>query len=432
MEVTDNAAFANAALRQALARRTMDSARDKAFITDIVNTTLRNLLRIDALLDTVSDTPVHKMKPYVRAVLRTGVCQLKFMDRVPPSAAVNEAVCLAKARGFRTLGGFVNGVLRSLARLPEDSADCTHFSYTYSYPQWLANELTNWLGDERAHLFCENSHKPPQVSIVTNLLKTTTFTLAARLRQEGAECEPGVLYPEALRLRHTSDITKLPSFREGLFQVMDEGALAAVKALGLKPGYKFLDLCAAPGGKSFACAMLMRDEVYIQAFDVRPAKIAALAETAGLLGIHRFTAAAGDATVLNPKLVKTADVVLLDAPCSGLGVIRKRPEIKYNRQHADIINLAAVQADMLDTAAAYVKPGGVLVYCTCTVAREENIENIRRFTAKHPFAVATPPPTAWLGENNAHAHFYVEENCLQLLPGPYNDGFFIAKLLRKK
>lgn len=432
-EVTDNTAYANITLRQTLAYFPQLDTRSRAFVTELVNGTLRNLLRVDYILSAFSHTPVDRMKPFIRALLRVSVYQLRFMDKVPASAAVNEAVSLAKARGFTPLSGFVNGVLRSVARQPDKPAlpsftedPARHIGLCYSCPAWLAEWLMTQLGPARALAFCDNSHKPAPVAVFTNLLKTTPESLSARLRAEGVTCEPGTFFDECLRLRHTADLSQLAAYKEGLFHVMDEGALFAVKALQPRPGMRVLDLCAAPGGKTAACACLMADTGYLGAYDIHPHKLLLLNETLSRLGITCVTAALHDATT---RLAGTepADAVLLDAPCSGLGILRKRPEIKYTRTAGDIIALAEKQRAMLAAAAESVKPGGTLVYCTCTVTREENIDNIRWFTARYPFTAA-PLPLLSYGENNPNCE--VEDNCLQIWPGSDHDGFFIARLTR--
>ncbi|MDR1664880.1 MAG: 16S rRNA (cytosine(967)-C(5))-methyltransferase RsmB [Clostridiales bacterium] len=422
-EVTENAAYANIALRKALSARGEMDARQKAFVTEAVNTALRNLLLIDRIINTFSHTPTDKMKPFIRNLLRVSVCQIKFMERVPAHAAVNEAVRLAKARGFSRLSGFVNGVLRNMIRQPDKPE---HSARDFSYPDWLSKALTGWLGGENARIFQENSHLPPVLTVFANTLRITPEALSERLRSEGVESEPSQLNGECLHLRHTSDITRLASFREGLFFVIDDGAVAAAKALKPRAGQTVFDVCAAPGGKSFVCAALMNGRGTVRAFDIHPHKLDLLNESKKRLGFENMETALRDAEKTDEAPCFLADGVLLDAPCSGFGIIRRRPDIKYARKPEDIPALAQKQQNMLEVASRYVKPGGVLAYCTCTVAREENIENVRRFLSHNPFTA--DPPGNWA---ECFPHSFIEEDCLQILPGERNDAFFIARLIRQ-
>ena len=427
-DILETGAYANIALRKALSQTKLDS-RDRGFVTELVNETLRNLISIDYVLNHFSKVPVAKMKPFIRNLLRMSLCQLRHIDKTPESAAVNEAVNLAKAQGYAGLSGFVNGVLRTAARQPDappmpKPGTLAYLTRQYSYPTWLATALAKWLGPDEALHFCENSHLPPPVTVFANTVKITTQALALRLQKEGVDCT--LLGDNFLVLRHTGDMTHLPAFTEGLFFVMDPGAICAVAAMGLQPGQMIIDLCAAPGGKSFAAACHMGNTGQVRAFDIHPHRTALIRETVKRLGLTAVTPETKDATVYDPSLQAAADTVLLDAPCSGLGTIRKRPEIKYNRTASDIETLADKQRQMLAVAAQYVKPGGNLVYSTCTVAREENIDNVRWFLQNHHYDVQPMELP-----QSANTRFIVEDNCLQILPGPTNDGFFVAILKNK-
>jgi 16S rRNA (cytosine967-C5)-methyltransferase len=330
---------------------------------------------------------------------------------------------LAKKHGFTPLSGFVNGVLRNIARQPNEPAiPPDHFSLRYSYPDWLADSLADWLGTEKSRDFFEKSHQPPSMTIFVNTNKITPAALSDRLRAEGLLCAPGAFHPECLSLRNTGDIASLASFKEGLFFVMDEGAVFAVKSLGLQPGSHFIDVCAAPGGKTFAAACLMEDKGRIQAFDLHRHRVDLLCQSAKRLGFTSIEAAQKDASV--PEGEGNADAVLVDAPCSGLGILRKQPDIKFSRKPEDMAALACLQRELLAAAASHVKPGGTLVYCTCTVARPENHDIARWFTEKFPFTPVMPYVNSLMP-----THFF-ENTYLQLLPGPDNDAFFISKWVR--
>jgi 16S rRNA (cytosine967-C5)-methyltransferase len=421
MEVTEDGAYANIALRKALGQGGLDP-RDRAFVTELVNETLRNLGRIDTVINHFSKLTVDKMKPFIRNLLRMSVCQLRVLTKVPPHAAVHEAVELAKSQGFSALSGFVNGVLRAIVRKP-DEPKLDGWAAEYSYPKELAMKLIHWLGEEKAEAFARFSHIPPAITVYANTVKTTLDDLREGLTAEGLDCEK--LGGGFLALRNTGDITGLSAFKEGLFFIIDPGAVWAVHALDLKPGRALIDLCAAPGGKSFAAACVMGDAGEIVAMDIHPHRVALMDKMAKRLGLRGIKMMVGDAT--NAELPQ-ADAVLLDVPCSGLGTLRKRPEIKYKYSGADPM-LGETQRDLLTGAARYVKPGGLLVYSTCTVAREENIDRVRWFCQRHPEFSVEPMPVLPPLENIPHL---TEDNCLQLLPGKNNDGFFIARLRHKK
>lgn len=408
--ILDANAYANIALRKALAEQydiKLDP-RGRAFITDLVNETLRNLILIDHVISKFSNTPIDKMKPFIRNLLRISVCQMRHMDKIPDRAAVNEAVNLVKAKGLANLSGFVNGVLRAISR--EEKKTVNDPALRYSYPKWLFNSIVNWLGEEDAIKFCENSHIPPSVIVRTNTVKTNTKQLVEELRAEGVVAEP--IEHDFITLSQTGDISRLKSFVNGHFFVMDYGALAAVHALSPKPNQTILDICAAPGGKSFVTALLMENEGLIRAFDIHPHRVELVRQTKKKLGLSIIEPEQKDALVLDPLLVNSADAVLLDAPCTGFGTIRKHPEIKYNRTKQDIIDLAEKQRQMLDVAAQYVKNSGILVYCTCTIATEENINNINYFLS-----------------NNKN---FKLDKTHQILPSSTSDGFYVARLIRIK
>jgi 16S rRNA (cytosine967-C5)-methyltransferase len=414
-DITEGGAYANQALRKTLAAYGLPS-RASAFVTEVVNETIRNLLLIDNIIAAFSNTPLEIMKPFIRGLLRVSVCQLRLMDKIPASAAINEAVKLVKQRGMVNLSGFVNGVLRSVSREADKPAPpilnennpAEYIAARYSYPKWLARKLVKELGAE-ALTAARAMHMPPSVTVYANTRVNTAEALALRLTAEGVTCEPGALYGECLRLTRTPNITGLPAFNDGCFFVMDEGAVAAVKSLELSPGMKVLDMCAAPGGKTFAMACAMQGGGDITAWDLHKHKVGLLNASAALLKFKNIKTEVKDASVPDETLREAFDRVLLDAPCSGFGIIKKKPDIKLNRKPSDIAELAAAQRRLLAAAASYVRKGGVLVYSTCTLTAEENGDNVKWFTGSFPF---TP-----------------EEERL-ILPSVNNDGFYYARLRR--
>jgi len=417
-EILDTGAYANIALRKALADSELDS-RSRAFVTELVNETLRNLLLIDHVLNKFSkSTPVNEMKPFIRGVLRISVCQIRHMGKIPPHAAVNEAVLLTRAFGFENLTGFVNGVLRAIQR--DKTPVPSNPQLKYSYPKWLYKHLVKNLGEAGALEFCEKSHQPAPVVVLTNTHKTTVEQLIQSLDMQGVEATPVASTSATsldassespfLKLRHMGDMSKLTAFKEGLFFVMDTGAIHAVNALNVKKAQQsqtIIDVCAAPGGKSFATAINMGNVGKILAYDIYPHRVELIRQTSKRLDLSIITPSVKDALVYDPTLEGIADAVLLDAPCTGFGIIRKHPELKYTRTSKDISILAEKQLKMLEVASRYVKQGGVLVYCTCTIGDEENINNVKTFLSNH--------------QN------YTLDYSEQIKPSQTTDGFFVAR-----
>lgn len=420
IEINQKGAYNNIALRKALDERSNWKPHQKAFVTELVNGTLRNQILIDYIINNFSRKPVSKMKPFIRELLRTAVYQICWMNKVPFSAAVNEAVKLARSQGFGTLSGFVNGILRNIVRsqesdtLPQPTSETTkseaeYLSLKYSFHLWLAKSLVNLLGKD-AEDFCAQSHIPPKVTICANPLKTTRDSLMTELESAGIECAKSETTEACLYLKKVSDITDTTAYKQGLFFVIDEGAYLAALALKAKPGQMIIDLCAAPGGKSFACAGLMENNGQIISLDIHSHKIRLMKTMAARLGIECITAENRDASVINHEWDKQADAVLLDAPCSGFGIIRRKPDIKYTKTKEDVKTLAEFQRKLLSAGASYVKPGGALVYSTCTITKEENDDNVSWFLDNFPFVAD--------GESQL------------LLPTNNRDGFFIARMIR--
>ena len=409
IDILESGAYANIALRKTLSETDIDQ-RSRAFVTDLVNETLRNLIQIDYALNRYSKTSVDKMKPFIRNLLRISVCQIRFMDKIPDRAAVNEAVALAKQHGFVSLAGFVNAVLRNISR--EETGKIKSLSLKYSYPKWLMEKLHIWLGCEASVLeFCENSHQPPPVIVLANIHKTSQEALAALLLSDGVNVSPleNTSHP-FLMLHHPGDITRLTAFSEGLFFVADPGIMLAVEAVNPAPGQVIIDMCAAPGGKSFAMAGLMQNTGKILAYDIHPHRVELINQTKKRLGFTNIHSEVRDATTFDPSLSSLADTVLVDAPCTGFGTIRKHPEIKYNRNQQDITQMAALQATILANAARYVKPGGKLVYCTCTITNEENTDNAKQFLQNH--------------------HNFHQTSEIQTQPSATSDAFYVTVLTK--
>jgi 16S rRNA (cytosine967-C5)-methyltransferase len=410
LQVTQNTGYTTLALQGALKKLPPDQ---RAFVTELVYGVLRNLLYLDYALNLHAHTPTGKMKPFILNTLRAAAYQLLFMSQVPGSAACNEAVAMTRAAGFPTLTGFVNGVLRALARspAPEPSGE-GRLSLRYSHPQWILDLWREEFSPEEVEAICAADQLPPPVSLCVNTTRATPAQLAEALEAAGAAVEPGKLLPNALGLRHGPELTGLEAFRRGWFFVMDQGAMLAVDTLDPQPGETLLDLCAAPGGKSFYAAIKMRGQGRVLARDLHPRRLALVTEGADRLGLPIVETALSDAGVFQPALENIAHRLLIDAPCSGLGLLRKKPDARYSKTPADVAALAALQRKILAASWRYVKPGGLLVYCTCTLSPPENGGNFRWFLQNYPFRPVGEP--------------------IQLTPGDATDGFFICKLQRSE
>lgn len=434
MEILQEGAYSNIALRRILRRNGAASRQERAFVTETVNGTLRNLIYIDTLLDTFSSRPVGKMKPWLAAVLRTAAYQMLFMQ-IPDSAACNEAVKLAGSRGYSSLKGFVNGVLRRLARewesvpLPEvDTAE--GLSVRYSHPLWLVRMWIAYYGFAETESICAADNRPPDVTVRVNTLKTTAGSLREMLEGNGASAMPGEICGNALHLSKTADFTKMEAFREGLFHIQDESSQLAVRILDPQKGEQILDICAAPGGKSFTAAEEMENTGRVVSRDIHAHKIELMQETAARLGISCMECAQRDAAEPE-EAAGLFDRVLADVPCSGLGLMRKKPDIRLKKTGDEIDSLIGLQRKILENAGRMVRPGGVLVYCTCTLSRKENERNVEWFLGEHPEFEAEditpflPAKWGWSAET-------AKEGYVTLLPHRTGtDGFFIARMTRK-
>lgn len=323
VQILAEGAYNNTALRRLLRQNGAMSQQDRAFVTEIVNGTLRNIYYVDYVIDQISNTKLNKIKPWLLAVLRTAVYQMLFMD-VPDNAACNEAVKLATARGYKSLSGFVNGVLRAIGRgkteikLPEKGT-AEYLSVVYSHPLWLVKMWVAYYGYEKTEALCQADNEAPDVTIRVNTLKTDAETLAKQLEEKGITVRQGSLWKDALHLSRTADLGRLAEFQEGLFHVQDESSQTAVAVLDPQKGEKILDLCAAPGGKTFTMAERMENSGEIHAGDIYEHKAELIADGAHRLGISIVKTSVRDASVEDTSAIGTYDRVLADVPCSGLG-----------------------------------------------------------------------------------------------------------------
>ena len=416
--------WSNGVLKEYLQRDHLDR-RDAALATRLCYGVLQNRLKLDYYLQQLLTGKLKDLHPAVRDILHLGLYQLKEMDKVPSSAAVNESVDLAKkyCKKQRYAPGLVNAVLRKATDAPLQEP--AGWQEKYSHPQALIDLLKGYVGKERIEKMLRANNEAPDTVIQVNTLKITTAALAQRLEEEGVCVQPHGWMKDCLILSGTGNLEKLPAFREGLFYVQDAAAKLSVLCAGLMPGQTILDCCAAPGGKSFAAAIAMQGNGYITSCDVHPHKAELIASGAKRLGIEILSARCQDATEFVADWEGKMDTVIADVPCSGLGIIRKKPDIRYKNLQ-EMAQLPALQLKILKNQARYVRPGGVLLYSTCTLVREENEGVVEAFLKENPeYSLEKLPLPAIFPENTT--------GMLALVPGEYDtDGFFIAKLRRNK
>lgn len=386
--------------------------RDAAFCSHLTHGVVQYKLLLDHHLAALSKIPLKKLETRVLCQLRLGAFQIIFSGGVRDAAAVNETVALTPNSRTR---GFVNAVLRALTRINDPlgitaPTEPERLSVRYSTPRWIVGELIRTLGGTaEAEAELAAAHEPPPVTLRVNTSRTTAAALAAALEADGAQVEAGAL-PDTLHVRGIGDIERLKPFADGWFWVQDVSSLTAVAALGITDGANVIDVCAAPGGKSFA-AYLSAKNVRITVCDISAKKVDIMRNSAARLGIS-LTARVADASVPNPAFDGAFDFVICDVPCSGLGIIRKKPDIKY-KDRASVEALPAFQLAIASNAARFLKPGGRMLYSTCTWRREENEENVTKLIDTDPsLRIIDGPRTLWTSKDAT-------------------DGFFICVLEKK-
>jgi 16S rRNA (cytosine967-C5)-methyltransferase len=443
-------AYANLVLDQLL-REVPFAKSDRSFLTELVYGTLRWRGTVDWILNQVVRSGLDRLTPWIRNILRLGVYQLLFMNKIPPSAVCNEGTNLAKRYGHQGVARLVNGVLRSVARRGQDweypdpqEKPVEHIAARYSHPEWMVERWLKRYGQEETIALCLANNQPAVNSIRTNTLRLSVEELIQRLQTEGVEVEASRLIPEGLRLKRLSAYTSLAAFGQGLFQVQDESSMLAGYGLGPLPGTRVIDACAAPGGKTTHLAQLMKNQGEILAFDLHGHKIGLVQENCRRLGVNIVRTSVMDARELPGLWSGWADFVLVDAPCSGLGVLRRRPDARWHKNPGQIRELASLQSQILTAASQCLRPGGTLLYSTCTLEPEENEGIVRHFLAAGTDILSSLnkpgkycledlsqflPFIPWREEDRNQ----IEKGYLTLLPHIHGtDGFFLARLRREK
>ncbi|MFQ5847815.1 MAG: 16S rRNA (cytosine(967)-C(5))-methyltransferase RsmB [Candidatus Methylomirabilales bacterium] len=428
VRVERDRAYANVLLDARLRRQRLNP-RDRALATELCYGVLRHRGTIDFLLSRVVDRPLEAVDLDVRNLLRLGAYQLFYLTRIPAYAAVHETVRVAR----RGAGSFVNAILRALARrgplreeeLPEDPVH--EMAVRFSHPPWLVERWRKQLGDEALQLMQANNRVPP-VGIGWNVLRGSVAGLEEALMRAGAAWETSPWVPNMFRVREAGTLLTGSARDRGAFWVMDEAAAVVVRLLDPRPGERVLDACAGGGGKAALAAMLMENRGEVVALDVSPRALRRLQDGRRRLGATITSPVRGDARVAAGQFAGWADRVLVDAPCTGLGTVRRRPEIRWHRGSADISRLAELQGAILDGAADCLRPGGVLVYAVCSREPEEGEEIVARFLARHPaFCREDSLPDFFRGGRGA----LLTEGCVATWPHRHDtDGYFAARLRR--
>lgn len=418
-------AWSGAAIDSIIKKASLDR-REAALASRLCLGVLQNTSLCDFYIDCYHSGK--KLEPKLRDILRLGVYQLVFLDKIPARAAVNESVALCRSSGLDRAAGLVNAVLRRVSAnknaLPEipEPGTAEHLSIKYSHPKWMVERLIGENGYDFTEAFLRCNNIPQKLNIQINTLRVSAEDYMRALSRAGIEYVDRGYPPACLELSGGS-VTALPGFEEGLFYVQDRAARTAVEIAALRPGMHVLDACAAPGGKSFAAAIKMENRGSILACDIHEKKLALIRQGADRLGINIIETQARDARNSAPEFMSRFDAVIADVPCSGLGVIGKKPEIRLKKEN-EISSLPAIQLDILCNLADFVKPGGVLLYSTCTVLKKENEGVVKSFLGRYnnfelePFSVnGSAAPTGmytfWPNVDGT-------------------DGFFAARLIRKK
>ena len=419
------AAWSNGVLKDYIARDRLDR-RDAALATRLCYGVLQHRGMLDFFLQQLLTGKVKDLHPVVRDILHMGLYQIYELDKIPESAAVNESVDLAKryCKKVRSAPGLVNGVLRSAVRTKGTLKEPKSWEDKYSHPGDLINELKSYVGKERMEKMLRANNDIPPMVVQVNTLKTTSGALTEALEAAGITAKPHSWMENALELSGTGSIEQLDAFRDGLFYVQDPASKLSILCAELpRQEIKVLDCCAAPGGKSFAAAIATEGKARITSCDVHSHKAELIARGAERLGLP-ITALQQDATCFRQEWEQAFDAVIVDAPCSGYGIIRKKPDIRY-KDLAQMKELPALQREILEVQARYVKPGGLLMYSTCTLVHAENEGMVTAFLNDHPEFHLEPLPLP--------APFAKNESGMQaLIPGEYDtDGFFISRLRRE-
>lgn len=448
-EIDKNQAYSNISLNRNLEASELQGA-DRALVTELVYGTVKWKGKLDYIISQFSKVKMNKLSVWILNILRLGAYQILFMDRIPVSAACNESVKLARKYGHNASSGFVNAVLRKISSVKAPDTDgqinqgaevlaikypdknkepVKHLAVKYSHPEWLVDKWIKEFGFDFTEGLLQSNNETPELNVRVNSLKTNVDELTRILKDESVEVNSGKYLPDALTITNSQSLSNLNAFKEGLFQVQDESSMLVAYVVNPNPGELVLDLCSAPGGKTTHMAQKMNNKGKIIACDVHTHKLDLVLDNAKRLGINIIKTLELDARIPLKEYFNKADKVLVDAPCSGLGIMKRKPDIRWARTKEDISGIIRLQEAILNNASKYVKAGGALVYSTCTIGSEENIDVINSFLNKNSdFTIdnLTPYLPVKLKE------FVTEKGCLELYPNIHKiDGFFICRMTKK-
>ncbi len=444
LEVNEKGAYCHLVLNQALTKFQYLDKNERAFITRLSQGTIEKMMYLDYVVEQYSKVSIPRMKPLIRNLLRMSVYQLLFMDGVPESAVCNEAVKLAQKRGFTTLKAFVNGVLRNIARnqkqwknpmeAVQEEDEIKRISIAYSVPEWILAKWDRMYGRERLLGILDAFEGEHVTYVRCNTQNASEEMILNSLREQNVLAERVEGMPKTLKLLDYNYLMGLRAFQKGLIHVQDLSSMLAGVAAAPGRGDYVIDVCAAPGGKSVHAALMMEGSGMVSSRDISENKVFAMQDTIRRMGLSNMKAEVCDARVLWEEDIQKADIVLADLPCSGLGIIGRKADIKYKMTPEKQKELVSLQREILGVVSQYVKPGGKMVFSTCTINREENEENFRWIQETLGF---TPVdfekllPESIVGDEASRNT--AKEGYLQLLPGVHEtDGFFISCLKKEK
>lgn len=428
IETFENNQFSHLVLSSVLDKYRYIDVKERKFLTRLYEGTVEFCLQLDSVLNRYSKVKTKKMKPLIRNILRMGVYQLMYMDAVPDSAVCNECVKLAKKRGFSGLSGFVNGVLRNIAR-DKSNIYFESISEKYSLPQWIIDEWEKYISPDTIEAMAEGFSKKRGLSIRINTSKTDFSKFCLNLSKANIQFEQNKFVKNALWITDFDSIEKIPGFNEGHFQIQDSSAMLPVIIANIKKDKRVLDVCAAPGGKAIQAADVLAGSGFVEARDLSEYKVSLIEENIERSGMDNIKAVCMDALEFDEESEEKFDVVIADLPCSGLGVIGRKADIKYRVTKEDIISLAKLQRDILSVVSRYVKPGGTLIYSTCTISKMENEDNAAWIEKELPFKSVDFSKDMEISDNCTYN--FGSEGYVQLLPGIHSgDGSFVAKFIR--
>lgn len=436
MEIAKETEYSNLLITAVLNKYDYLDAREKAFIKRVSEGTLERRIQIDHILDQFSKVPVRKMKPLIRELLRMSVYQILFMENIPDAAVCNEAVKLAKKRHFQTLQGYVNGVLRTIAREKDriaypdrEKEPVRYLSVCYSVPEWLVGHFLNACGEENTEKILQSflERKPVCVRLDENLSKERAEEIQEAWKKNGIKVTPHPYLPYAFWIDGAEGIGSLEGYREGEFAIQDVSSMLVVEAAGIRPGDVVLDVCAAPGGKALHAASKLRGEGKVIACDISSYKTGKIEENCERLGLQNVEVCVQDAREYREDFLELADVLIADVPCSGLGVIGKKQDIKYRMTKEALAEITQLQREILENVVRYVKPGGALMYSTCTINPAENRQMAAWICEQFSFVLEDM--SSYMPDELKQE---AESGMLQLLPGIHRtDGFFLARLRKQ-